>query len=1228
MADLAGMEERPTSPSSPPPPPPPPLPAPLAGMSEAVSRRGSANAAGGSGSSERPPAQGVSALLALQARPANSRGHSRAASQIAAGENPLPKQLPAQQANSSSHAPHLTTNRTASSSISTSSPGVAPVATPTVAPMRSPPVSAPGVLLQPSTGSPAEAPLPSDSAYADEWHEDSALDLNVEGQYLVDDEETTGLTQRLNEDDVPVLNASHTAALNESLLSELDLSSYMDRNAAGSTVHQPADEWIRFRQQQDALHQREQAIATGNTSWQVLPVASHAPALLPSVPAARAMAYPSREEMALIAEERRFANLEQQRRLLRQALVPHPVVAPAPAPALSVSHSAALPFLDRGVLDEVVQQQHAQLELAQQQQRQLELQQAQLELLQHQQQRQQEELEQKEHQLRVYKQQRQRELDQHADSRRSSQSRPAGSSFLDERTDHLQERTVRASYRADHASDRERDYGPGWERERNRRRQQHDDVEELLEQQRTRSRSPSPLPPHRAQQQRRRGSRSPSPEHLPPSSNSHARAAPPSPSMPVAPAPRAISPVPPQRPSSPPSPPLPALAKAMGLAVAPPARGIPSRKVGSTSGGSIGAAAFAESVPPKPLVDRPTSPVDPPPDVATLRGQIDRLVADAARQAAREHALQREVAARDRALEGEREKLSTVQAKLSLSEDRVHELTSELDKIKSALQAAEGRAAAAIENAARLKQVVADAVAKADSERERGLRSHRLVQQLSRRVGQLTQCSAEEVLAHLDDPSHRSNRAVALSSANAISPPAAPAVPSTTQTQPSAAARRQAQYESQLRFEDPVDTRSLRSSHENRASHAPHPTNRSPVGGSEANYDERPIRSAHAQQQQSHSQPSYHRSHTRQDSMRSSRGSFTAHGEPEEFPAPAQRQHSRQQSYEQQQQTPPPPSHHPSTSYREPNVAPSRGNSKPPASFLPDSFASAQHHDDEDERYHQPRTERGRYEDHSPSPLSVASARRFPADEQQAAPRRPVPPFAHHDRRPSSRFDEQAREEEYDEEAELDAMIARELQQREQLEREMAARVPLQPVSSGGLPRTPPRSVPPWSPGHPGSNDTVRSSVHLTQNNRSVRSCYRAEQDDRRFSVLSFAGLCVRVVRVCSSNGPGSAPWATSVRSNGQLSLEAQVANAEEQLSQLLKHKELLETALARASRPGAAFDVSVLPSSLAAQIGGTGARSRHAMLREGEAALVQLDNNIQSSKAQLRRLHAQNNTG
>jgi hypothetical protein len=67
-----------------------------------------------------------------------------------------------------------------------------------------------------------------------------------------------------------------------------------------------------------------------------------------------------------------------------------------------------------------------------------------------------------------------------------------------------------------------------------------------------------------------------------------------------------------------------------------------------------------------------------------------------------------------------------------------------------------------------------------------------------------------------------------------------------------------------------------------------------------------------------------------------------------------------------------------------------------------------------------------------------------------------------------------------------------------------------------------------------------------------------------------------------------------------------------------------LEVAVTRASRPGASFDASMLPASSLALIGGGGARSRHAMLREGEAALQLLDKTIQAQKAALRKMHAQ----
>ena len=118
-----------------------------------------------------------------------------------------------------------------------------------------------------------------------------------------------------------------------------------------------------------------------------------------------------------------------------------------------------------------------------------------------------------------------------------------------------------------------------------------------------------------------------------------------------------------------------------------------------------------------------------------------------------------------------------------------------------------------------------------------------------------------------------------------------------------------------------------------------------------------------------------------------------------------------------------------------------------------------------------------------------------------------------------------------------------------------------------------------------------------------------------------FVGCC------CPPSGPiAAAPFATSVRTGFELSAGQQLSELESGLSSLLQQKEQLEVAMTRASRPGAAFDAAaVLPGSMAAAAGG-GARSRHAMLREGEAAMQALEKNIHAHKIALRKLHAQIN--
>lgn len=102
------------------------------------------------------------------------------------------------------------------------------------------------------------------------------------------------------------------------------------------------------------------------------------------------------------------------------------------------------------------------------------------------------------------------------------------------------------------------------------------------------------------------------------------------------------------------------------------------------------------------------------------------------------------------------------------------------------------------------------------------------------------------------------------------------------------------------------------------------------------------------------------------------------------------------------------------------------------------------------------------------------------------------------------------------------------------------------------------------------------------------------------------------------------APFATSSRSGLDVTVDVEVSQLEHELSDLLQQKDLLEVAIVRASRPGATFDASLLPaSSLASQASVGGARSRHAMMQEGEAALDALTKNIAAHKQSIRKLQA-----
>jgi len=160
-----------------------------------------------------------------------------------------------------------------------------------------------------------------------------------------------------------------------------------------------------------------------------------------------------------------------------------------------------------------------------------------------------------------------------------------------------------------------------------------------------------------------------------------------------------------------------------------------------------------------------------------MRTTIDRLVADAARQTARETALNKELLAKDRAIEAERDKSHGLHAKvrmegewmralpasvgmraqrkqhshtkntcasvptcsfslvlqLMLSEDRVHELTAELSAAKTAQQSAEVRAATHMDQVAKQKHALHEAHQAQMQDKERQIRAMRIIQLLSKR---------------------------------------------------------------------------------------------------------------------------------------------------------------------------------------------------------------------------------------------------------------------------------------------------------------------------------------------------------------------------------------------------------------------------------------------------------------------------------------------------------------
>lgn len=122
---------------------------------------------------------------------------------------------------------------------------------------------------------------------------------------------------------------------------------------------------------------------------------------------------------------------------------------------------------------------------------------------------------------------------------------------------------------------------------------------------------------------------------------------------------------------------------------------------------------------------------------------------------------------------------------------------------------------------------------------------------------------------------------------------------------------------------------------------------------------------------------------------------------------------------------------------------------------------------------------------------------------------------------------------------------------------------------------------------------------------------------------LSLSLFCCVCARVCVSVPVAAqAPFATSERSGLDFHVASELSDLESRLSDLLASKEAIQVALVRAARPGASFDVACLPPEYQTKVAaGGGARSRHDMLKEGEAALAEMNKTIHAHKLAIRKL-------
>jgi len=614
-------------------------------------------------------------------------------------------------------------------------------------------------------------------------------------------------------------------------------------------------------------------------------------------------------------------------------------------------------------------------------------------------------------------------------------------------------------------------------------------------------------------------------------------------------------------------------------------------------------------------------------ELVALRQKVEKLTADATRLTARESFLTREVAARDRTLQSERERHTTVADQLKMCESELRELRAELASLKSSLASSDSRASNATEQVNKLRKALNDAQQALEKERQAHHTTTVQKQQLERRLQ-----AAIEAARDRDQQAAQPPINARTSTVNATYDEAPNAQPSLSVSSshsslpPSRHQPEQFPYAAPSSSPTPTPNRRLSNQRNVSQLQLHHPATSDNAGQPMRNFRTRDrIQSAHRA------------SAGRQD------GEANGWREKDE-----QRPFNARPATDTRQAWIPDPidtevendNRHPYDPQQQPSHALQRRSMHYPSSARPAPPRYDQHHQHDHDQWAHPSSARASYE-----------RRDFPEP----------PPDSFRDQSSSWHAIDSKEAEEGD----IDALIDQELQRKHGLQRDLSASSArtsfAYPSAKQQSHRTnveydnddewqrdsnhremSVRSAPPpidvsspspspspfTSPSRPQSQP--RDNRHHLHHS-SPRSRHGAESES-----AAASGVNPKSVRnqrsTLNVSSSSHAPFATAIKTDAQTAIENELEEMQQKLSELLQKKERLEVELVRAARPGSIFDPSVLPphrhSTVRAAGSSTGARSRHTMLVEGEHALAAWEKEIQAYKVAIRRVQAKINDG